>query len=1086
MMSTNKNAPPRKRKKQNTRPEYGFSVHIIYVFLDNQDTNSPVVEQSQNDFFQRKFMKKLFLLPFLAVFLSAHAAFSFNHPEIIWKSVVTDHFIIHYYDKTEAAVYPAWKIAEEQYAALSGLYEYQARDKINLALADYDDYSNGFAGWTNGSIMIWTIDSRFDLRDNNTWLRNVITHELAHIMTLEKESRPQLLDWAFSLNYQSPHSTISIMEPFATNTFWPAWFAEGIAQRESNRAGNDCWDSRRDMVLRDALLFSKPLTFEEMGHFNHNGIGDEMVYNQGFSFITFLEKKFGQDRIKSLFNDGRRTTFFAQNFYSFFQERTGQSISQLYSEWIDSSTQAFKRQAPAVPTPSKTLWGRGTYNFMPKSTRDGRFIGWLTNDKDDFGRTDLLIAPAGALEKYVRIRYAQQSWDFSPDGKKVYYIKSYWPNTQGSYLNDIHVMDLESKKETRLTKNARVYDIAVSPDNSYLAWVQYRRGAFSIVKTDCLGRDPVMVIEGVMGEPFAGLSFDPGDPVRLVTTRVTLGKARLFIVDTDKKSISPLSETKAQEETPFWATDGRIYYCADYDGIFNIYSIKPDKTDCLRHTYTATGLFSPYMANGSKMLCSEYRGRGFKIVSLDSIVGAPYQVLDSARCSFQELSLPKGKVTIRSNPYQPKLLRPVWELQTSASVLDRYGKLENMQDKAAFNNAADSMAYGVNAGIFMSQYDALQKRSKWMGIQAAIEWMGDTVKNISNGQNIAFFPKARTKTPTGLLLTSDEEDVIHIKHFLGDETLRSTLGTFSGYKTLRTTNAASGDSSSSPPVTPYLVPGAGWGSTEHAVSLELDLRAYLASGIIPAMISIDGTSQWQIARNVYADFVPQILLNTAALFSGQFIATTDLPFSLLWSFYGYENTDMQYNMSGQTMLRGIFDPAFFPIKKTSPFDTTIEGASSMTYGIECGHGFPLTRYSSLVLSAAGYYAAISDSVNDPKDTLSGASVHYTTGFLAAALEFPLARQINKGRRYSDALYGELLYEVSVYANRDLTASTLGNSLSNPSLSPADSGHITVSHYIGAGIHLGLTKSYTFSQMLSLRVLWDVWAKKINLMFSFGM
>jgi hypothetical protein len=1031
-------------------------------------------------------MKKSILLSCCLVFLSARAALCFNHPEINWKSVTTDHFIIHYYDKTEADVYPAWKIAEEEYAALSGLFDYTTREKINLALADYDDYSNGFAGWTNGSIMIWTIDSRFDLRDNNTWLRNVITHEMSHIFSLEKESRPQLLDWIFSLGYQSPHSTITLMDPFATNTFWPEWFAEGLAQRESNRAGNDCWDSRRDMVLRDALLFSGPLSLEAMGNFNHNSVGNEMVYNQGFSFITFLENKLGRQRIKELFNDGRSTTFFAQDFYSYFQDRSGQSITALYKEWIDSATATCKRQAPAAPTPTKTLWDRGTYNFMPKSTRDGRFIGWLTNDKDDFDRTDLLIAPSGGLENHIRIPYAQQSWDFSPDGRKVYYIKAYWPNENGSYLNDIFVMDLDSKKETRLTRNARAYDLAISPDNTCIAWTRYDRGVFSLVKTDCRGGNIEPVVEGVMGEPFAGLSFDPNDPAKLVTTRLVNGKAQLFIVDVMQKSISQLSSTKAQEETPFWAGNGRIYFSADYDGIFNIYSIKPDKSDCLRHTNTATGLFSPYLTAGGHMLCSEYRGKGFKIVGLDTTAGAVYQVPDSVvRCSFQELTLPKGKVSIRSSPYEPKLLRPVWELQTSASIMDWYGKLEDIQDKAAFNNFLDSMGYSIEAGIFMSQSDALEKRSKWMGLEAAVEWTGDTARNISGGQNIALLPKERSRPRMGMLSFLGAESTSQKSKFLSDETLKADLGAISDFKkSLRATNAASGDSS--PPVTPLLIPGIGWGSTEHAVSLGLDLQAMLVSGIVPGLIDIDGTSQWQISRDVYAGFTPQIQFYTAALFSGQFITITDLPVSLLWSFYGYENTDMQYNMSDETMIQGIFDPSFFPIIKRSYSDTTTESASSITYGLECAHGFPLTRYSSLVLEAAGYYSDYSDSISDPKDTLSGMSMHYTTATFAAALEFPLARQINKGKRYADALYGELLYEVSLYANSDLTASMLRKSLTTASPGAADSGHVAVSHCIGAGIHMGFIKSYTFSQMLTLQVLWDIWAKSAHLNISFSM
>jgi hypothetical protein len=63
---------------------------------------------------------------------------------------------------------------------------------------------------------------------------------------------------------------------------------------------------------------------------------------------------------------------------------------------------------------------------------------------------------------------------------------------------------------------------------------------------------------------------------------------------------------------------------------------------------------------------------------------------------------------------------------------------------------------------------------------------------------------------------------------------------------------------------------------------------------------------------------------------------------------------------------------------------------------------------------------------------------------------------------------------------------LGNSLGNPNLSRADSGHVVVSHYIGAGIHMGFIKSYTFSQMLSFQVLWDIWAKSMRFNFSVSM
>ena len=110
---------------------------------------------------------------FILTFFSLASAF--NHPEIEWKSVSTEHFRINFYDATEPVVYATWKIAEETYQALIQYYGYVLKDRINITLADYDDYSNGMAGWTEANIVIWVPDSRFDLRSSTTWLRNVIT-----------------------------------------------------------------------------------------------------------------------------------------------------------------------------------------------------------------------------------------------------------------------------------------------------------------------------------------------------------------------------------------------------------------------------------------------------------------------------------------------------------------------------------------------------------------------------------------------------------------------------------------------------------------------------------------------------------------------------------------------------------------------------------------------------------------------------------------------------------------------------------------------------------------------------------------------
>jgi hypothetical protein len=449
----------------------------------------------------------------------------------------------------------------------------------------------------------------------------------------------------------------------------------------------------------------------------------------------------------------------------------------------------------------------------------------------------------------------------------------------------------------------------------------------------------------------------------------------------------------------------------------------------------------------------------------------------------------KGKVSIRSFPYEARLLRPIWELQTSAAVFDNYGKLENMQNSAAFRDFADSMAYSVSAAILMSQSDALEKRTFWMGLQGAVEWEGkirDTAASALSVKTSALFPKAsidkRNTDPFSSRLSPSSE---RKPDFLSNQELAAIGKTYFSYNNrIQQANAATSDSSS--PVIPILVPGLGWQNSENAVTLGLNVQGMLLNGILPGIINLDGSADCQVLRDVYLDFNPQIECYPFTLFSGTFIAMTDLPFSVSWNFYGYENTDLRYNMSGETMLRATIEPAFFPITKKSYSDTAIDAGASAMYGLECAHGFPVTRYSSLIVSASGFYTAYSESVNDPKDTLVSMSRNYTSANLEAAYTFPLARQISKGARYADALYAEFLYDVSLYANRDLSAPMIRNALTKPTPAPADSGRVVVSHFVGAGINMGFIKSYTFSQMLSLRALWDLWAKRINVNLSFSM
>ena len=1083
----------------------------------------------------------------IAVLLSASCLFAFNHPEIKWQSVTTNHFIIHYYDKTEPAVYATWKIAEESYAALSELYDYTEREKINIALADYDDYSNGFASWTNGSIMIWVTDLRDDLRGNNTWLRNVITHELSHIVTLEKRSKMQFFDWTFGLDYQSPAVGVSLAEPFATTRFWPNWLAEGAAQLESARRGNDCWDSRRDMLLSDAVTNGMQLTLDEMGYFNHTDIRNEMVYNQGFSFINFIESRIGTAGLVRLWNNGRNGSLFMNSFKSFFAEQTGLRLEDLYSQWIDSVRTAARQRVPANPTPTAVVWNKGTHNLLPKVSGDGQWWGWLSSNKDDAGRTDLIIAPYGKTDNEITIQWALSSWDFSADSKRVYFLKARELSNHGSAYNDLYVLDLASRNDRRLTRNGRFYDIALSPDNQRIACVQFRDGAYSVVEADIEGRGWETLAAGRLGEPFLGLSFSPvkvslpqspapaalgrdtvaaqhaadstkpdsakkdtlakapadtaavvpAEPpeYKLATSRVINGRARICIVGLSSRTLRVVGPDFGQQEFPHWGKDGRIYFDADYDGIFNIYSMRPAGNDLRRHTSVSGGMFQPFLDNNGKLLCLQFSRQAFSVVACDT-AGAPYTLPQSFACPFSGVPRPKGEVTIKNRPYEGRLLRPVWELQSLLAVNDQTGTIINALRNNGFSRWSDTASIEAVTGIVMSRADALDKKELSMGLMAAVVHEGVTPADSSWKDSLgAVRYRVAPKAPRQDFLASFTDK--KLREVSGMQPAHGTgigplITNFARNKNLVNAVAAQGDpstdstSGSSTSWIPVLFPSLGLQNSMSAVTFSFNAQLELVY-FMPMALSASGEAFWQASRDWYFGIAPQLDLYPVPTFS---LTEFKVPLYGIWFNYGYQNEDIAYNESGVSQLSLSVTPDFFATFDSSDgSNVTYPRATATTYEAQFFHGFPVSAHSSVIVRTDDYYTQLSgNNFTDPRGLLKGLSSEFLNLSAGASFVVPLWRQINRGPAYADALYGEIGYDLSFYTNKT-TGYTNNNYLkafSNPNVNDAlVANHVYVSHVLTVGTRLGFFKSYEFSRTLSAKVLWDVMRNDVGCAFSIG-
>ena len=78
--------------------------------------------------------------------LNASAQFeSFPHPELEWRTIETEHFLVHYHNGAERTGRTVAKIAEEVYEPVTAMYNHKPDQKVSIAVYDVDDIANGAA-----------------------------------------------------------------------------------------------------------------------------------------------------------------------------------------------------------------------------------------------------------------------------------------------------------------------------------------------------------------------------------------------------------------------------------------------------------------------------------------------------------------------------------------------------------------------------------------------------------------------------------------------------------------------------------------------------------------------------------------------------------------------------------------------------------------------------------------------------------------------------------------------------------------------------------------------------------------------------
>ncbi len=614
------------------------------------------------------FVKSRYHLLFSVFLFHVSISQEVYHPELEWKTIETEHFLVHYHQGAERTGRVVAKIAEDIYGPITSLYNHQPDQKVSFIIKDYDDYSNGAAYFYDNKVEIWAPSMDFDFRGTHNWLRNVITHEFTHIVQIQTAMKfgrrmPAVyLQW---LGYESErrpdvlYGYPNVIASYPISGFLvPAWFAEGVAQYNRPQLRYDFWDSHRDMILRAYALNDSMLTWNQMGVFGKTSLGNESSYNAGFAFVHYIAQKYGIGKLNEISRALASLT--ATTIDGAIERALGKSGEAVYNEWRQEVQEEYERRVAPIRsnmreghpilfvddkkefeklkdrmqgTPMFTLTRglrdeahrdrcglfveTGFANLYPAFSPDGKKIAFVsTMGAPYLGQSQLVVGELGGKFQLLVAGVGKEvSW--SPDGKKLYYARITTRNPNFSSQSDLYVYDLEAEKETRLTYGRRAVSPHVSPDGKKIVFVVGTDGTSNLAVMNADTSDMRFLTTFKNGEQVYGPKWSPTGDRIVFDYSVRDGRDIGWIRD-DGSDMEFLVTGDHDSRNAVFTPDGsRILFADDRTGIFNLYLLDLSTRRVEQITNVLGGAFMPTINAAGTVVYANYTSEGYKLYSLE-------------------------------------------------------------------------------------------------------------------------------------------------------------------------------------------------------------------------------------------------------------------------------------------------------------------------------------------------------------------------------------------------------------------------------------------------------------------------------------
>lgn len=573
-------------------------------------------------------------------------------PEASWRTLETQHFLVHYPREFERWTLDMAQQLEAVRTAVGREVGSVPSKRVTVMVTDPLAVSNGSA-WPYldaPAIVLWPTppDPRSTIGNSRGWAELLAVHEFAHLAHLTRPSRNrrQRLLMRFSPLGVSPVVVRS-----------PRWVIEGYATYVEGRLTGSgrphgAW---RPAVLRQWALEGRLPTYGALnGSDEYNG--GAFAYLGGSAFLEWLAERRGDSTIVHLWRrlTARRVRSFEAAFFGvygdsprdlygrFTAELTGRAL-EIERTLRDSGLvegSLVQRLAWNTGDPALSPDGRRVAVVLRDRERPSRIVVWNTADdppdtaavrrREREQRRDPQDVPDVELQPRARKALATlraragigfDAPRFLPDGERLL-VTRFAPAGDGTRVPDLYLWNTRSGTLRRITRGANLRAADPSPDGQHAAAIRCLGGLCSLVEVSLATGVVHELARGTPLRAYARPRYAPGGGAIFVAAseggRWQLGRW------TRDSGVTPIAPASHNRYDPQPTADGRgLLHVSEEGGIPNLAVLELASGNVRTLTRVTGAAVAPTQRDRDVyFLALHADGWDLRRVSLDSVTAA--------------------------------------------------------------------------------------------------------------------------------------------------------------------------------------------------------------------------------------------------------------------------------------------------------------------------------------------------------------------------------------------------------------------------------------------------------------------------------